>query len=590
MSSPTSSVSLAELSSAGLLIHHIDAVTIAREAALRAARGDLPGVPAPDDLRLRSDGELEVADPALPANGNELRRAARLLTALVAHAEQDVKSPATFRLILARALAEDEAAYESLEQFAFALTAFAAPDCKAVVRQVVSTWHAKSGVTHSFADFATEAAPVAAVPIAAAAPRPVVPVPVRSDDATIDADLPLNTTVAAPSSVAPPTLPPRRPSRRWIPAVAIAALLVAALIPAWWTLRSRSAKVGDPKAAPQDVESANLQQASEPARVDPAASPQADAAAHPPALTQAPPPPAPPQTLAIARPTQIPATESAAARKEDAPTPTATPTTAAESAKMIRPTAYSPSFASATSGMFYHSGTGPGSAIMRADTDGSGMILRVTSVVNDRGSNFHPRPSPDGQLLAFDSDRDGERGIYVANAHGQDVRRVSGPGFAAVPSWSPDGRRLAFVRAEEGQPRVWNIWTVDMDSGEPNRVTSHRRGQPWGAAWFPEGDRIAYSQEERLILRTLEGKEIRSFKSPVPGRHVRTPAVSPDGKRIIFQVRRDGAWMLDLATGSMHRVLEDPTAEEFTWSPDGKRVAYHSRRSGGWGVWVMGPR
>jgi Tol biopolymer transport system component len=37
-------------------------------------------------------------------------------------------------------------------------------------------------------------------------------------------------------------------------------------------------------------------------------------------------------------------------------------------------------------------------------------------------------------------------------------------------------------------------------------------------------------------------------------------------------------------------VLEDPTAEEYTWAPDGRRVAYHSRRSGTWGVWVMAPR
>ena len=227
---------------------------------------------------------------------------------------------------------------------------------------------------------------------------------------------------------------------------------------------------------------------------------------------------------------------------------------------------------------------------MRADTDSKGTVLRVTPVVNDGGSNFHPRPSPDGRSLAFDSDRDGERGVYVADANGRGARRVSGKGFAAVPSWSPDGRRLAFVRAEQGRPRVWNIWTADVATGHVTRITSHKFGQPWAAAWFPNGDRIAYSHEDRLIVRTLQGKDVRVFHSPVRGRLVRTPAVSPDGKRIIFQVRRDGAWMLDLATGSMSRVLDDPSAEEFTWSPDGSRVAYHSRRSGSWSVWVMAPR
>ena len=239
--------------------------------------------------------------------------------------------------------------------------------------------------------------------------------------------------------------------------------------------------------------------------------------------------------------------------------------------------------------MFYHSGAGPGSAIMRADTGARGDVLRVTSVVNDRGANFHPRPSPDGESIAFDSDRDGERGVYIAAADGSGVRRVSGSGFAAVPSWSPDGRRLAYVRAEAGHPRVWNIWTVDVASGQTSRVTSHRVGQPWGAAWFPDGRRIAYSHETRLIVQSLDGG-VRPFNTPVRGRLVRTPAVSPDGKRIIFQVRHDGAWLLDLTNDTMRRILEDPSAEEFTWSPDGRRVAYHSRRSGKWGVWMMSPR
>lgn len=237
--------------------------------------------------------------------------------------------------------------------------------------------------------------------------------------------------------------------------------------------------------------------------------------------------------------------------------------------------------------MFYHAGAGDRSAIMRADTDTSGEVLRVTSIVDDDARNFHARPSPDGARIAFDSDRDGERAVYIADADGRNVRRISEEGFAAVPSWSPDGRTLAFVRAEPDRPRVWNLWTADLDTGETRRLTSHRYGQPWGAAWFPDGNQIAYSHEERLIVRSLENGRERVYDTPKKGHLIRTPAVSPDGRRIIFQVHRDGAWLLDLSNGSMRRVLEDRTAEEFTWSPDGRRVAYHSSKAGGWGVWMM---
>ncbi len=59
---------------------------------------------------------------------------------------------------------------------------------------------------------------------------------------------------------------------------------------------------------------------------------------------------------------------------------------------------------------------------------------------------------------------------------------------------------------------------------------------------------------------------------------------------MVFQVDRDGAWLLELGDSSMRRVLEDPTAEGYTWSPDGRRLAYHSRRKDAWGVWMMAPR
>jgi cytoskeletal protein RodZ len=249
--------------------------------------------------------------------------------------------------------------------------------------------------------------------------------------------------------------------------------------------------------------------------------------------------------------------------------------------------AYSPSFSSAGSAMFYHTGSQGPSALMRADTDGGGAVLRITRIVDDSASNFHVRPSPNGARIAFDSDRDGQRAVFVADADGRNVRRVSGDGFAAVPSWSPDSETLAFVRAEPEHPQVWNLWTTDLTTGTFRRLTNHRVGQPWGGSWFPDGRRIAYSVEDRLVILDLQTGTEKEFASPKRGRLVRTPAVSPDGSRIVFQVRRDGAWLLEMKDGSMRKILSDPTAEEYTWSPDGRRVAYHSGRTGAWGVWVM---
>ncbi len=248
---------------------------------------------------------------------------------------------------------------------------------------------------------------------------------------------------------------------------------------------------------------------------------------------------------------------------------------------------WSPSFASVGTAMFYHVEGERGSALMRADRAGEGTTLRITRIVDDNARNFHARPSPDATQIAFDSDRDGERGVYIANADGTNVRRVSGEGFAAVPSWSPDGETLVFVRAEPGRPKVWNLWRLDVSSGDMERLTSHRYGQMMGASWFPDNRHLAYSHELRLVvLDTQTGRE-RSYQTPRKGKLVRTPAVSPDGQLIILQVLRDGAWLLDLEDGSMRKVLADPTAEEYSWSPDGRRVAYHSRRSGEWGVWLM---
>jgi hypothetical protein len=50
----------------------------------------------------------------------------------------------------------------------------------------------------------------------------------------------------------------------------------------------------------------------------------------------------------------------------------------------------------------------------------------------------------------------------------------------------------------------------------------------------------------------------------------------------VFQLYRHAAWLLDVPTGTMHRLFADRGTEEFAWSPDGTHVAYHTLRGRSW--------
>ncbi len=103
-----------------------------------------------------------------------------------------------------------------------------------------------------------------------------------------------------------------------------------------------------------------------------------------------------------------------------------------------------------------------------------------------------PRWSPDGERIVFSSNRDGDPKnensgeIYVMNADGSDVRRLTRYGFGAFrPSWSPDGKRMVFTsthHAKSTDDKDFEIYVMDADGTNVQRLTFNK-GVDGHPAW-----------------------------------------------------------------------------------------------------------
>lgn len=226
-----------------------------------------------------------------------------------------------------------------------------------------------------------------------------------------------------------------------------------------------------------------------------------------------------------------------------------------------------------------------GMSLLIAKPNGQGFRTLASCPVDSGCAIVDQVWSPDGRRIAFlrarytgHSDR---TWLFVATANGKGVRRVAKCGYCGVeygggPGWSPDGRWIAFSR---NWGRQQSLWIVAAAGGDPRRLTNCGAAcadvQP---AWSPDGRLLAFqrisSKPGASGLFTIRAGGSGLTRIAAEGSY---PQWSPDGHRIVFDPTADSIAVAN-ADGSHLHVLfagargTGPGAP--SWSPDGRKLVF----------------
>jgi TolB protein len=216
------------------------------------------------------------------------------------------------------------------------------------------------------------------------------------------------------------------------------------------------------------------------------------------------------------------------------------------------------------------------SDIYLINIDGSGLSEITDSSGLIQGFTW----SPDGQRLAFQSDRDGEDEIYVINVDGSGLLQLTDEegSWARNPAWSPDGEHIAFALGQDADETIF-VALMRPDGSDVETLTEGDT-----PAWSPDGTRIAFAVwDSGLFVMNANGTGIEQSTDSSAYGYDWFPAWSPDGSQILFGSNRQTPG--DAATERPYVMNADGTnalpfadmawgQPPYAWSPDGRRIAY----------------
>jgi Tol biopolymer transport system component len=181
--------------------------------------------------------------------------------------------------------------------------------------------------------------------------------------------------------------------------------------------------------------------------------------------------------------------------------------------------------------------------------------------------------SPDRNgLIAFHADvgDDGPQ-IFTIRSNGKQLRQITNvEGVAALPDWSPDGRRIVFTLNECA------IAVMDADGGDLHEIASDPGLCLNDASFTPDGERVVYIQfDVALDVETIWSMKVDgSDRQLITGAGGPDPNVSPDGRKLSFKGPPDGALFVANIDGSGVEQISPSQSVTYKhdWAPDGQHL------------------
>jgi Tol biopolymer transport system component len=235
--------------------------------------------------------------------------------------------------------------------------------------------------------------------------------------------------------------------------------------------------------------------------------------------------------------------------------------------------------------------------IFTMNRDGTGLQQLTENAAFD----FDPEWSPDGEKIAFESDRALFSEIFVMDANGTDQTQVStNPDFSFDRSatFSPDGDRIAFYSnlstGVDNPTGDTEIFSVNLGGTDLDQLTNNT-ARDFHPNFAPDGRKLAFVSDRDFApgIYTMAADGSKQRKSNRgSGVAFASPGWSPDGSRITFTSDQEGGYDIYVmrANGAGQQRLTVnglPTDSGPVFSPDGGQIAFHTNRDGNFEIYEM---